>query len=197
MSAKFATVTALRDSIVTGIAHEYRERMFHKIPELEVVKDRGAYLIEKAKDKVILDIGCTGDISKQMKEVAKGYYGFDKVAGEDIEAVDLDFAPNKMPVHQVDLIVCAEVIEHLSNPGWFLLSLKKSYPQHPVIFTVPNAGAYTVRDGCEVVNGEHVAWYSYQTLKALLTRFKYEIAGAAWYNGQPYKAEGIIMVTQT
>jgi 2-polyprenyl-3-methyl-5-hydroxy-6-metoxy-1,4-benzoquinol methylase len=197
MSAKFASVTALRDSIVSGIPQEYKDRMYQPIQEMEVVKDRSAYLIEKAKDKSILDIGCTGSISKKLREVAREYHGIDIVPGEHA-VVDLDNKPHELPAYEgIELIICSEFLEHLANPGWFLAVLKRLYPERTVIFTVPHAGSYTVKDNCEVVNAQHVCWYSPYTLKNLLTRYKYQVAASAWYHGEPFKAEGIIMVAQT
>lgn len=201
MPAKYASVTALRDAIVGQGQHgaEYAEKMYHKIPDLPTVKDRARYLVEKAKDKVVLDIGCTGLISAAIRASAKKYYGIDKENSEDgtVAGVDLNHRPDQMPVHEdVELVICSEVLEHLSNPGYFLLALKSHYAGKPVIITVPNAGAYRVREGVEVVNGEHVCWYSYQTLRELLTRYGFTIELARWYNGEPYKAEGIIMVVK-
>jgi 2-polyprenyl-3-methyl-5-hydroxy-6-metoxy-1,4-benzoquinol methylase len=172
--------------------------MHHRVPDLPTVKDRSAYLVEKAKDKIVLDIGCTGKISEAIRKAAKEYHGFDRVAGEGIDSLELDHRPDLMPVYEsVELIICSEFLEHLANPGYFLLALKERYPGKIAYFTVPNAGAYTVHDGCEIVNVEHVAWYSYQTLKTLLTRYNYEILASRWYHGPPFKAEGIIMEVRT
>lgn len=195
----YQSVDALRKAVKRGgnIPPEYRERMFHEVPQIPTVKDRAAYLVEKAKGKVVLDIGCTGAISAAIRKSAKAYYGFDKVAADRVEAVELDHRPDLMPFHEdVEIVICSEILEHLSNPGYFLLALKEKYADRQVYITVPNAGAYTVKDGCEIVNGEHVCWYSYQTLKALLTRYDYQILETRWYNGDPFKAEGIIMVAK-
>jgi hypothetical protein len=49
-----------------------------------------------------------------------------------------------------------------------------------------------VKDGKEVVNDDHVCWYSYQTLQTLLKRYEIEIVNMRWYHGEPHKAEGLI-----
>ena len=194
--AKYERVSALRDRIVghgqNGGA--YAEKMYHKVPEMPTVKDRGRYLVEKAKGKVVLDIGCTGLISAAIKASAKKYYGIDKAEADGVQGVDLNHRPDQMARYDdVELVICSEVLEHISNPGYFLMALKDKYPAQQKIITVPNAGAYTVREGVEIVNAEHVCWYSYQTLKALLDRYGYTIELARWYNGEPYKAEGLIV----
>lgn len=193
----FDSIAAVRESFIRKeVNTEWAKRMLHQIPDLPTVPDRSKYLAEKAKDKIVLDIGCTGPISQVVKSSSKKYYGIDKVRG-DWETVELDHRPDLMPKHDdVEVIICSEVLEHLSNPGYFLLALKDKYPNRLIYFTVPNAGAYVVKDDCEVVNSEHVCWYSYQTLKTLLTRYNYEIKESRWYHGQPYKAEGLIMVVQ-
>lgn len=196
---KFASIQDLRNNVLGGATQEYMDRMYQKIPDdLPTVKDRAAYLVEKSKDKIVLDIGCTGMISQAIRKVAKAYYGIDKVAADGIEACNLDLRPDLMPVHaDVDTIICSETLEHLANPGFFLMALRKLYPGRVAYFTVPNAGAYVVKDGCELVNRDHVCWYSYATLRTLFTRYGLEIKESRWYNGQPYNAEGIIAVTQT
>ena len=199
VTPKFQSVSDLRDSIVSGgnVPKEYADKMMHKVPDLPVVKDRARYLVEKAKDRVVLDIGCTGPISVEIRKVAKTYYGVDQVQVEGCEVADLDHRPDLIPKHaDVEVVICSEFLEHLANPGYFLLALKEHYKGREIYITVPNAGAYVMKDDFEMVNKEHVCWYSYTTLKTLLTRYGFEIKQARWYNGQPYKAEGIIVVVE-
>ena len=97
------------------------------------------------------------------------------------------------------MIVCGEVLEHLSNPGHFLTALRATYPTVLVLITVPNAfatagAAWLVTKGRENVNKEHVCYYSYTTLKELLRRARYAITEHAWYGGTPYVSEGLIVV---
>jgi len=197
ISVTHKSIADLRDSIVAGgnMPAAYADKMIHRVPDLPVVKDRAAYLLEKSKDKIVLDIGCTGEISKAIRKAAKGYYGIDSANGGDWAVVDIDHRPDQMPKHEdVEIVILSEVLEHLANPGYFLMALKEMYAGKTVYITVPNAGAYQVKDDCEIVNKDHVSWYSYTTLKTLLTRYQYEIKEARWYNGVPHKAEGIIMV---
>lgn len=195
----FASVAALRDAITSrgGKARDpaYEQRMLHAVPDMPTVKDRAAYLVAKAAGKVVLDIGCTGPISAAIRKVAKLYRGIDRAPQDDAVAiVDLDSESHVMPRYEdVEVVICSEVLEHLANPGNFLQALRQLYPSQTFYFTVPNAGAYRVVDGRENVHAEHVAWYSYTTLKTLLARYKFEIRLARWYGGQPYTAEGLIV----
>ena len=188
-----SNVAELRSLIQSKFSPEYTRKMLHLVPTWPSIKDRASYLAENCKDKVVLDIGCTGALSAGIKKAARIYYGVDNQAGA-WTVVDLDAEPEKLPeFSNVEVIVASEVLEHLANPGKFLAELIKKYPKTETFITVPNAGAYTVYNGCEMVNKDHVAWYSYTTLSTLLDRYGYMLLDCCWYNGQPHKAEGIIM----
>ena len=186
------SVSQLRDLIQQRFSPDYTKKMLHSVPVWEVVKDRASYLAGQATGKAVLDIGCTGPLSAQIKAAAATYYGVDREAGS-WTVVDLDREPERLPTLTVDLVICSEVLEHLANPGRFLDVLAARYPDTETIFTVPHAGAYTVYRGCEMVNKDHVAWYSPTTLSTLLTRSGYTITDGRWYNGQPHKCEGLIV----
>ena len=192
-----SSVAELRGLIQSRFSPAYKSKMLHSVPEWPTVKERGLYLAEKAKDKVVLDIGCTGPLAAGIRQAAATYYGVDKEAG-DWAVVNLDTSPEQLPVYpDVDVIIASEVLEHLANPGNFLAALGRLYPGVDTYFTVPNAGAYTVYEGCEMVNKDHVSWYSYTTLCTLLGRYGYKLIKCRWYNGQPHKAEGLIMLART
>ena len=186
------------------MSSEQYEKMMHPIPEAESV-DRASFLLERATDKRVLDIGCTGELSAAISEVAKEYYGIDKVDNPGIEnyyQIDFDavwnmeLSSDKMPRWVVDYVIASEIIEHLSNAGHFL-DLLKVY-DCPIILTAPNglssAGQYYIKRGIEHVNRDHVAWYSWFTLQNLIERHGYKVLEWYWYNGQPGTAEGMIFV---
>lgn len=195
-SVTVSDVSELRDLIQAKYTPDYVKRMLHAVPELPVVEQRASFLAQLAKDEVVLDIGCTGPLSQGIKAAAKGYYGVDRQQGA-WAVVDLDREPQNLPVYpDVTLVICSEVLEHLANPGRFLEALAQKYHGIDVCFTVPHAGAYTVREGREMVNHDHVAWYSFTTLKTLLTRYGFSLGYAAWYNGKPHRAEGLILTAK-
>ena len=61
--------------------------------------------------------------------------------------------------------------------------------------TVMIAGP-ALAQGMENVNIDHVAWYSYTTLTTLLKREGWIPEVHAWYKGEPYFSEGLIVVTE-
>jgi 2-polyprenyl-3-methyl-5-hydroxy-6-metoxy-1,4-benzoquinol methylase len=174
---------------------EWIDKMIHRVPAAPVF-DRADYLVKACRGKKILDIGASGPMSEKLQEVAAWYRGCD-ITPQDRDnffQIDLDKA-NELPIEtDIDLIIAGEVIEHLSNAGHFLDLLYPNGAQ--VILTTPNAfsvgsRAYLARN-IEAVNGDHVAWYSYQTLKTLVSRHGFRVLLWGWYNGKPMTAEGLI-----
>lgn len=186
------SLTDLRTLILARRDPAWAAKMLQPVPELPTIADRAAYLVSYARDQVVLDLGCTGPIAARIKAAARGYYGVDVQEGGDWTVADL--ATGAVPVFpDVTLIVASELLEHLTNPGLCLTTLKGAYPAVPLLVTVPNAGAYRVEAGCEVVNGDHVAWYSMTTITALLTKTGWTVQDRRWYHGAPHRAEGVVV----
>lgn len=207
------TIEELRNSLSDDEA--YRRKQMHPVPESRVV-DREAFILQRCKGKIVLDIGATGYLHDGIVEVAKFTNGITKPAtwekSEDWGAnwrtfyMDLDDIclgdkySGQLPKTNAEIVVCGEVLEHLSNPGWFLTRLREAY-RCATIITVPNAfseGARRLMErGTECVNFDHVCWYSYTTLKELLRRHGYEIKEHYWYSsGRARFTEGLIVVTE-
>lgn len=178
----------------------YAAKMIHAVASAPVV-DRERLLLSRAAGHVVLDVGATGPMHDGLKDVARRVYGIDRADGDGIVGFDLDDVsqPILPEFPDVELVVCGEVIEHLSNPGWFLTRLRRQY-QVETIITVPNAfGAVGHREilrGYEHVNRDHVAWYSYTTMAELLRRVGYVIERWGWYRGQPLTAEGLVFMVR-
>lgn len=222
-SGAFRSIDDLRSQLGApekpSIDPVYAAKMLHAVPDAQVV-DRKAFILEWCKGRVVLDVGATGPLHDAIVKVASRVYGIIRpgwfsqsepyfTGDKDVVAFDLDDIradelpkfpwPHPTDDPPVDLVVCGELLEHLSNPGWFLKRLRAAYRCETII-TVPNAfaeaGRGQLKRGIEVVNRDHVAWYSYKTLSVLLERHGYDIKGFWWYNGQPYTAEGLIVVTE-
>lgn len=178
----------------------YVDVMMHDIPAAPVVK-REKFILEKCMGKNVVHFGSAGNkgLHQVMVKVAKRAIGVDKDDPCDYK-MDLEKA---IYIKQIlpsknDLLVCGEILEHLSNPGHFLSELKLF--AIPVIITVPNGMCTAVQRyaeaGVEHVNRDHVAWYSWHTLKTLVERVGFKVKEFAWYNGKPYFAEGLIFVVE-
>ena len=174
---------------------EWVDKMVHKVPVAPVF-DRAEYLVKATRNKVILDLGASGPMSEALRKVAKEYHGVDIRPSDkpNYYQVDIEKADALPEVDGLQIIVAGEIIEHLSNAGRFLDLLHGAGAQ--IILTTPNAfstgGDGYLKRGIEAVNGEHVAWYSYHTLRTLVERHGYRVLLWAWYNGKPMTAEGLI-----
>lgn len=199
----FATIEDLRsqlgDRAVTPTS-DYAARMLHDLPEIKVV-DRAEFILAMVKGKRVLEFGASGPMHDAIQKAASVCYGVDRVDGPGVVAFDLDdVTVTELPFAPAEVIVCGEVIEHLSNPGWFLTRLRRQYDGIPVVITVPNAfssiAAKWIAKGKENVNADHVAWYSPKTLSVLLERAGYATGDLYFYNGSGPTAEGLIVVTE-
>ncbi len=203
----YASIDALRESLAKP-AHkvrtpEYVAKMLHEVPKSTVV-DRMAFVLERCKGKRVLELGASGRLHDELVGAAGGLFSIDRYDSDGVYGCDLDSVSRyDVPYgldNPPDVIVCGEILEHLGNPGWLLARLRQQWPDVPVVVTVPNAfssaGAHHMEHGTENVNRDHVAWYSYRTLRTLLERAGYEIAEFYWYNGEPFTAEGLIVVAR-
>jgi hypothetical protein len=195
----FATIDALRS------------QLGGKPPKAEISAEYAAKMLHDVAGKRVLEFGASGPMHEAIKQIASEYLGVDREDGDRIQGWDLDdvldmdlpgyvYGPESKTLRAFDIIVCGEVLEHLSNPGWFLTRLKAQYAGTPVIITVPNAfssaGYKWLAKGKENVNIDHVSWYSPRTLATLLSRAGYTYADLFYYNGEGPTAEGLIVVTE-
>jgi 2-polyprenyl-3-methyl-5-hydroxy-6-metoxy-1,4-benzoquinol methylase len=201
----FSTIDALRAQLgggaTTTLTPEYHAKMLHPFPPATAV-DRATFLLEHTRGKRVLEFGASGPMHEGIKKVASAYTGVDRDWGEGVIGFDLDDVTQvdlPYPDEGVDVVICGEVLEHLSNPGHFLARLRKRHTG-PVIITVPNAfaaaGAKWAAKGIENVNRDHVAWYSPKTLSVLLERAGYTVGALFWYGGTGPTAEGLIVTTE-
>lgn len=203
-----ATLTDILDECTSISRHgaDYDRRMMHKVPAADVV-DRVDFILRKCRDRVVLHCGCVGsgspvDLHALVKGVAKQARGIDILPSDDplVCGMDLDDAPDQMPGQSwgIELVLAPEILEHLTNPGRFLRSLKVY--RCPVLITVPNAhslvGLAHIKTGRENVNEDHVAYYSYCTLRRLIEKCGFNVTEFHWCNGKPLTAEGLIFVVE-
>lgn len=138
----------------------------------------------------------------ELGKIASELYGFDfdergieilKNHGtENLFRADLEKLDEVSLDETFDVIIAGEMIEHLSNPGLFLRGIQRFMnPQTKLIITTINAYCgmrmftygFRGRGGAnEPVHPDHVAYYSYSTLKVLVERHDLKIKKFAFYN---------------
>lgn len=185
---------------------EYFDKYVHPIPEAKVV-DRHSLILDHCKGQSVVNFGsASGVLHERIKKVARALFGVDKEQPADY-VVDLDDEFYRLTgnLPPADVYVVGEIIEHLSNPGMFLKRLKKAMEMHGgptayAIITVPNALSDVLRKnaqrGFENVNSDHVAFYTWKTLKVLVERAGFSVRQFWYYRGEPIFAEGLIFLVK-
>ena len=113
--------------------------------------------------------------------------GFDHLFRADLERLD------EVPVDKTfEVIVAGEMIEHLNNPGLFLDGIKRFMnAETRLVLTTINAYSgmrffiYGLRGqggALEPVHPDHVAYYSYSTLKLVIERHGFQIDEFMFYD---------------
>lgn len=141
-------------------------------------------------------------LHKDLAEVSNDLYGFDfDQEGIDVLAskgFDNLFRADLEKLHEVgvdkqfDVIIAGEMIEHLNNPGLFLNGIKRFMSRRTrLVITTINAysgmrffvyGLRGQRGSLEPVHPDHVAYYSYSTLKLLLQRHGFNVENFMFYD---------------
>jgi len=138
----------------------------------------------------------------ELQKVAKELYGYDfdqkgidvlSTAGiKNLYYADLEKLEEVALDETFDVIIAGEVIEHLSNPGLFLKGIQRFMNSATnLVITTINAycGMRMLTYGLrgqggaqEPVHPDHVAYYSYSTLRVLIERENLKIDNFAFYN---------------
>src|SRR2546423_11906357 len=189
-----------------------RESPAAREDDLPLVRGKFDRILALAKGKDVLDIGCIGgdrgvDVSHTAHAsiVQQGrscvgldineveidrwrHLGYDVVLG-DAEAFDLGTT--------FDVIVAADLIEHLSNQGMFLECVKRHLRiAGSLCIVTPNAlslnSAFKTVFGLRMnINAEHTCWHDRNTLRQLLARHGFRVVEEYW---QDYQAHPIAAV---
>ncbi|MBI4397789.1 MAG: class I SAM-dependent methyltransferase [Candidatus Omnitrophica bacterium] len=175
--------------------------------ESVLIGDRWDVMKPLLAGKSVLDLGCVDHQAKQesgeewlhkkIQSVARDLLGVDykieevealrakgyKVEAGNVEALELG--------RTFDVITAGNIIEHVSNPGNFLESVKR-HMQADSLFLLTTDNCYGLRslkgiflNDSIIPNQEHVATYEEKVLRQLFARHGLEITGFYFYNG-PY-----------
>ncbi len=143
----------------------------------------------------VLDIGCgSGYLSKAFKD--KGCH----VVGVEVSALaeaakqhcdqlligNIEEMTFPFPPQYFDVIVFADVLEHLKRPDLTLMRLKRFLaPKGIVIASIPNVAHARIRlnlllgkfkyEGCGILDLTHLRFFTLDTVKQLFTESGYEI----------------------
>lgn len=138
----------------------------------------------------------------RLAESASELYGFDfdeegievlREAGtKDLYLADLESLGSVDLDRRFDVIVAGEMIEHLTNPGLFLRGIKRFMDANTrLVITTVNAYCgmrfvqYALRGRggvAEPVHPDHVAYYSYRTLRLAVEKEGFQVEDFYFYD---------------
>ena len=166
--------------------------------------EKNELIFSLCENMKVLDIGCIdhsyktalglGDkwLHKQIKAVSSELKGLDILAEDALKLNEEGFnivpgnAENFDLDEKFDVIVAGDLIEHLSNIGMFLQSVKRHMDDDSLfIFTTPNPfnieqTMTAIFSNYISVNDEHTCWLSPQVCWELLNREGFDIKGFYW-----------------
>ena len=143
--------------------------------------------------KAVLDIGCLDETAFELKvrsgfwlheelaAVARSIVGLDNSSILKSGPIDTGFSQIRyQDIYQLrqsdfsdtEVIVMGELIEHLTDPFSVLLHIVREFPKCSIVLSTPNATGITNVLGAllsrESNHPDHVAIYSYKTLRTLI-----------------------------
>jgi hypothetical protein len=142
-------------------------------------RELGTWLHEKIAQGARQTIGIDADEAgvELARELGYAAYAADCESRESLERLGLE---------RSEVVLAGELIEHLDRPGAFLEAVDVLLAHEgSLVITTPNACSITNVIGSltrrELVNPDHVGWYSWHTLRTLLGRHGWQIIELAYY----------------
>jgi len=168
-----------------------------------LVESKFARILELVDGRDVLDCGCIGAVAEGLEEAKKASHeqiarrakyclGVDiwaeevekrKALGYNVMVADVE----RMSLgRRFDVIVAADLIEHLANPGLFLERAREHLRDGGLLCLVtPNAHSLNTAAKAflgvrTAVNPEHTCWYDPTTLRQLLARYGFRPREEYW-----------------
>lgn len=197
------------EAVALPAVQEDRLAFLHAAGSQRDVRPKSEFIVERCRGRSVLDIGCInhsaanaitlGDdwLHRRIKDAAASVTGLDTLAedaavlngrGYDITVADAqDFDLGRT----FDVVVAADLIEHLTDIGGFLRSVQRHMTQgSSLILTTPNPFGFeqmmqVLLRGRAVVNAEHTVWLDPGVAFALLQREGLEVSAFQWIDSDP------------
>lgn len=176
------------------------DKMIHMIAQKPAV-ERVPWLLARCKGKVVLHVGCDGPFDGLLRKQTMRCYGIDHTSmlgRPDFFCLDLDTMGCPLPQKEdVDIVLLAEILEHVINPGALLKRVKAQYDGRDILITTPNAFAPQplLKNWQVMVNEDHTAWFCPQTLRVLIEKCGLVVQDWMYYGEpKPPLSEGLIFI---
>jgi len=171
-------------------------------PDWELTDSKFGRILQLCEGKAVLDCGCVGSRLEDPSGMsATSHYHLAKTAsrcvgvdilGDEVErrrAAGYDVRIANVETMQLgetfEVVVAADLIEHLSNPGAFLERVREHLQPGGLLCLVTpnpfsaNLALKSLAGIQSQVNPEHTCWYDPVTLRQLLERHHFELE--EWY----------------
>ena len=170
------------------------------------VLEKNNLILSYCKGKKVLDMGCIdhsfetalslGDnwLHKQIKDCSTSVKGLDILETDAAELNKLGYnivaanAESFDLFEKFDVIVAGDLIEHLSNVGLFLDSVRKHmHAESLFIISTPNPAcieqiSQAIFNKALVVNSQHTQWLDPVVAWQILNRHQFSIVNFHWVN---------------
>jgi hypothetical protein len=182
----------------------------HTLPKAKLLDSRNQALLRLCQGKTILHLGFVDDgffddqlkrrnwLHAQISQVAGRLVGLDiceegvrrarELGYADCFAGDVEeLSHQRFPRLSYDIILAADILEHLANPGLFLSELAMVADENTtVVFTTPNALSiktlFFPLARTEAVHPDHNFYYSPTTLTTLLRKYGFRVTDIGLYS---------------
>jgi 2-polyprenyl-3-methyl-5-hydroxy-6-metoxy-1,4-benzoquinol methylase len=188
-----------------------------------LLESRDKWLAEKARGRRVLHLGCTDApfTQERLQQGTAVHCALEEAAAE-ITGVDIDvkglqllkrhcprsmfvrwnveeLPPRELANQRFDIIICADMIEHVSNPGLMMANIRDLLmPDGEFIITTINAFAFKPFARAlfkrEAVHPDHIVYYSFATLKHLCERYNYVIDNQHFMFLYPFRSRLITSI---
>jgi SAM-dependent methyltransferase len=182
--------------------------MIHRHPRGPIV-DRVPHLLELCRDKRVIHLGFVdpgrgttkrvdrGWLHAEVAGVARELVGIDRdesgvadarAQGYEVHVADCQDASalEALQLEPAEVVLAGELLEHVDQAAPFLDAIRQLVaPGGTIVVTTPNA--FSILNfaaallGREIVNPDHVCWYSGTTLQTLLERCAWRVDHLAYY----------------
>lgn len=189
-------------------------RKWAKADRFPLVDSKFGRILDLCTGKDVLDCGCIGDVAETAAEAKQGSHeqiarrakyclGID-IWGQEVEkrkAMGYNVMHGNVETMSLgrsfDIVVAADLIEHIANPGLFLNRAHEHLRDEGLLCIVtPNAHSLNTSMkaflGVRVaVHPEHTCWYDPVTLRQLLRRHGFQPREEYW---QDYGRKGLVRI---
>jgi 2-polyprenyl-3-methyl-5-hydroxy-6-metoxy-1,4-benzoquinol methylase len=170
------------------------------------------YILELCRGKKVLHLGCS-DYPFTKDRIGTSLFLHDKLLKISSKVVGLDLSKEGIEIMKnagycniylgnienadiydklgiFDIILAGEIIEHISNPGLFLDSIREFIKNNNTKLIITTVNSYCLfrniyhftHLGKEYVHPDHVYYFSFSTLKRLLNQHKFTLIDFVFYN---------------